>query len=59
VGRLIGFEELGNSDAFTTATLELRLGICGMSAFGIVVPKLKLSSRCRSKTTEQRYRPHL
>ncbi|KAK7470515.1 hypothetical protein VKT23_001941 [Stygiomarasmius scandens] len=28
--RLIGFEELGNSDAFTTATLELRLGICGV-----------------------------
>jgi len=28
--RLIGFEELGNNDAFDTATLELRLSICGV-----------------------------
>lgn len=27
--RLIGFEELGNDDAFETATLELRLSMCG------------------------------
>lgn len=27
--RLIGFEELGNDDAFTTATLELRLAQSG------------------------------
>ena len=27
--RLIGFEELGNNDAFTTATLELRLAVSG------------------------------
>lgn len=25
VGRIIGFEELGNVDSFSTATLELRL----------------------------------
>lgn len=28
--RLIGFEELGNSDTFDTAVLELRLSVCGM-----------------------------
>ncbi|KAL0067542.1 hypothetical protein AAF712_005255 [Marasmius tenuissimus] len=28
--RLIGFEELGNDDAFTTATLELRLAVSGV-----------------------------
>lgn len=28
--RLIGFEALGNSDAFETATLELRLSQSGM-----------------------------
>ncbi|THV08427.1 thioredoxin-like protein [Dendrothele bispora CBS 962.96] len=28
--RLVGFEELGNNDAFTTATLELRLAVCGV-----------------------------
>jgi len=28
--RLIGFEELGNDDAFTTATLELRLAQSGV-----------------------------
>jgi hypothetical protein len=28
--RLIGFEEIGNDDAFDTATLELRLSMCGM-----------------------------
>jgi hypothetical protein len=27
--RLIGFEELGHDDAFDTATLELRLSMCG------------------------------
>lgn len=27
--RLIGFEEIGNDDAFETATLELRLSMCG------------------------------
>ena len=27
--RLIGFEELGNNDAFETAALELRLSMCG------------------------------
>jgi hypothetical protein len=26
--RIIGFEELGNDDTFTTATLELRLSMC-------------------------------
>ena len=26
---MIGFEELGNDDAFDTATLELRLSMCG------------------------------
>ena len=25
VGRIVGFEELGNVDSFSTATLELRL----------------------------------
>jgi len=28
--RLVGFEELGNSDAFDTAVLELRLSSCGV-----------------------------
>ncbi|KAG6911211.1 hypothetical protein DXG01_003078 [Tephrocybe rancida] len=28
--RLIGFEELGNSDKFDTAVLELRLSLCGV-----------------------------
>jgi len=28
--RLIGFEELGNDDVFDTATLELRLSMCGV-----------------------------
>ncbi|KAJ3909878.1 thioredoxin-like protein [Lentinula edodes] len=28
--RIIGFEELGNNDAFTTAALELRLSVCGV-----------------------------
>ena len=28
----MGFEELGNNDAFTTAALELRLSVCGMSS---------------------------
>ncbi|KAF7977461.1 hypothetical protein HWV62_3645 [Athelia sp. TMB] len=28
--RLIGFEELGGGDAFETATLELRLSMCGV-----------------------------
>ncbi|KIK68008.1 hypothetical protein GYMLUDRAFT_803974 [Collybiopsis luxurians FD-317 M1] len=28
--RLIGFDELGNNDTFTTATLELRLSVCGV-----------------------------
>ncbi|KAL0573013.1 hypothetical protein V5O48_008959 [Marasmius crinis-equi] len=28
--RLVGFEELGNNDTFTTATLELRLAVCGV-----------------------------
>ncbi|KAF9268094.1 thioredoxin-like protein [Marasmius fiardii PR-910] len=28
--RLVGFEELGNNDAFTTATLELRLAVSGV-----------------------------
>ncbi|KAF9464434.1 GTPase inhibitor, partial [Collybia nuda] len=28
--RLIGFEELGNNDAFDTAVLELRLSVCGV-----------------------------
>lgn len=27
---LVGFEELGNNDAFTTAALELRLSVCGV-----------------------------
>lgn len=31
--RLVGFEELGNSDAFDTAVLELRLSSCG--TFGL------------------------
>jgi hypothetical protein len=26
--RIIGFEELGNNDTFTTATLELRMSMC-------------------------------
>lgn len=28
--RLVGFEELGNTDSFTTAVLETRLLSCGM-----------------------------
>ncbi|KII95058.1 hypothetical protein PLICRDRAFT_128487 [Plicaturopsis crispa FD-325 SS-3] len=28
--RMVGFEELGNNDAFDTATLELRLAMCGV-----------------------------
>jgi thiol-disulfide isomerase/thioredoxin len=28
--RLVGFEELGNEDVFDTATLELRLSMCGV-----------------------------
>ncbi|KAF9076792.1 thioredoxin-like protein [Rhodocollybia butyracea] len=28
--RLVGFEELRNNDAFTTAALELRLSVCGV-----------------------------
>ena len=31
VRRIIGFEELGNSDAFNTSTLELRLEQTGMA----------------------------
>ncbi|KAJ3828402.1 thioredoxin-like protein [Lentinula raphanica] len=27
--RVVGFEELGNNDGFTTAALELRLSVCG------------------------------
>jgi len=28
--KLIGFEQLGNSDKFNTAVLELRLSVCGV-----------------------------
>lgn len=34
---LVGFEELGNNDAFTTAALELRLSVCGMFLSGVCV----------------------
>ncbi|KAK0468158.1 thioredoxin-like protein [Desarmillaria tabescens] len=34
--RIIGFEELGNNDAFTTAMLELRLSVSGRSLYKIL-----------------------
>ncbi|KAF5344087.1 hypothetical protein D9758_008836 [Tetrapyrgos nigripes] len=46
--RLVGFEELGNSDAFGTATLELRLGVCGViqkDTKTIADPVYKVSTR--------------
>ncbi|KAJ4478258.1 thioredoxin-like protein [Lentinula aciculospora] len=49
--RLIGFEELGNNDAFTTAALELRLSVCGViqkSTGNVMDPIYSVSSKgCR------------
>ncbi|KAF5390718.1 hypothetical protein D9757_002680 [Collybiopsis confluens] len=48
--RLIGFEELGNNDAFTTAALELRLSVCGVihkPAGNVMDPIYSISSRHR------------
>ena len=45
--KLIGFQEFGNSDAFTTAALEWRLGRTGMfpirylTHLGVLVPQQK------------------
>jgi len=44
--RLIGFEELGNDDAFTTAALELRL-----SQSGVIDVRQKKASQLVSKYT--------
>ncbi|KAF8165235.1 thioredoxin-like protein [Crassisporium funariophilum] len=47
--RLIGFEELGNNDAFDTAILELRLSSCGViqksSSSKTLEPLFQVSSR--------------
>ncbi len=36
INRVVGFEELGNNDAFTTAVLELRLSVSGRSLYKIL-----------------------
>ena len=42
--RLIGFEELGNNDAFETAALELRLSMCGERTCLVYVKSLSTRS---------------
>ncbi|RDB22590.1 Thioredoxin domain-containing protein plp1 [Hypsizygus marmoreus] len=46
--KLIGFEQLGNSDKFDTAVLELRLSMCGViqkAGSGSLAPVYKVASR--------------
>ena len=46
VCRLVGFEELGNNDAFDTAALELRLSMSGASTIVVATVSAELGS-CR------------
>jgi len=56
--RLIGFEELGNDDAFDTAALELRLSMCGTHKSpnsGMKQPLIILAHRRDTKDDTWKY----
>ena len=58
MSRLIGFEELGNDDAFDTATLELRLSLCGthkLQNIGVAQPLIFHSHRRDTEDDSRRY----
>jgi thiol-disulfide isomerase/thioredoxin len=54
--RLVGFEELGNNDAFDTAVLELRLSSCGVikkSSSSTTRPLFQVSHSRQNKGDEE------
>jgi hypothetical protein len=46
ISRLVGFEELGNEDVFDTATLELRLSMCGEHKSQICCRGIAIDTHC-------------